>query len=72
MTFGLPSRDYYLKDNSINDLEAYHKYMTNIAILLGANATTAGDELSKVVEFEKLLANVSILLLVNKELTITS
>lgn len=59
MTFALPSRDYYLKDNSINDLIAYHKYMTNIAILLGANATTAGDELMKVLEFEKQLANVS-------------
>lgn len=60
MTFALPSRDYYLKENSINDLVAYHKYMTNIAILLGANVTTAGDELMKALEFEKQLANVSI------------
>lgn len=65
MTFALPSRDYYLKENSINDLVAYHKYMTNVAILLGANVTTAGDELMKVLEFEKLLANVSILYSLN-------
>ncbi|XP_072385133.1 neprilysin-1-like [Diabrotica undecimpunctata] len=56
----LPSRDYYLKPSSKGDLLAYHRYMTNIAILLGANKTTAGDELQKVIEFEKQLANASL------------
>ncbi|KAJ8946365.1 hypothetical protein NQ318_010130 [Aromia moschata] len=53
MTLALPSRDYYLKASSEGDMIAYHKYMTNIAILLGANRTTAGEELQNVVEFEK-------------------
>ncbi|CAG9819313.1 unnamed protein product [Phaedon cochleariae] len=56
----LPSRDYYLKPSSKGDLIAYHKYMTNIAILLGANASSASEELLKVVEFEKQIANASI------------
>lgn len=54
----LPSRDYYLKPSSEGDLVAYHKYMTEIAILLGANAETAGAELQEVIKFEMKLANV--------------
>ncbi|CAH2003353.1 unnamed protein product [Acanthoscelides obtectus] len=56
----LPSRDYYLKTSSRGDLDAYHRYMTNIAILLGANSTTAAKELSEIIEFEKRLANASL------------
>lgn len=59
MQLALPSRDYYLKSSSEGDMEAYHKYMTNVAVLLGANKTTASDELKLVVDFEKKLANVS-------------
>lgn len=59
MTSALPTREYYLNDNSTHELDAYHRYMTNLAILLGANVSTAGDELMKVLEFEKQLANVS-------------
>lgn len=58
MQLGLPSRDYYLKLISEGDLKAYHIYMTNIAVLLGANKSTAGEELKAVVEFERRLANV--------------
>lgn len=61
MQLGLPSRDYYLKGSSEGDLQAYHKYMTNIALLLGANKTTAAEELLQIVEFEKEMANVSLL-----------
>ncbi|XP_018329444.1 neprilysin-1 [Agrilus planipennis] len=60
MQLALPSRDYYLKPSSEGDLKAYHKYMTNIAVLLGANATTASEELKLVLEFEKTLANASL------------
>nr|CAH7723514.1 unnamed protein product [Callosobruchus chinensis] len=56
----LPSRDYYLKLSSRGDLDAYHKYMTNIAILLGANSTTAAKELLEIMEFERKLANASL------------
>lgn len=59
MTSALATRDYYLNENSTHELDAYHKYMTNLAILLGANVSSAGDELMKVLEFEKQLANVS-------------
>ncbi|KAJ8981669.1 hypothetical protein NQ317_017290 [Molorchus minor] len=53
MALALPSRDYYLKVSSEGDMVAYHKYMTNIAILLGANSSTAGKELQEVVEFRE-------------------
>lgn len=58
MALTLPSRDYYLKANSQGDMEAYHRLMTRIALLLGADSDTARDELQKVIDFEKKLANV--------------
>ncbi|CAH0555807.1 unnamed protein product [Brassicogethes aeneus] len=60
MQLALPSRDYYLKKSSEGDMTAYHKYMTNIAVLLGANKTSASEELEQVVEFERRLANASL------------
>ncbi|XP_044734113.1 neprilysin-1-like [Chrysoperla carnea] len=60
MQLALPSRDYYLKTSSEGDMEAYHKYMTQVAILLGANATLAKEDLRDVVEFERRLANASL------------
>mgnify|MGYP002715727550 CR=1 FL=1 len=58
MQLALPSRDYYLKPNSNVELRAYHKYMTQIAILLGADEKTAEAELEDVIKFEVRLANV--------------
>lgn len=58
LVLALPSQDYYLKASSEGDLQAYHKYMVSIAVLLGANATTAEKELQDVVKFEMQLANV--------------
>ena len=55
----LPSRDYYLKPSSEQDLQAYQKYMTQMAILLGADPAVAKTELEDVVKFEINLANVS-------------
>lgn len=60
LTLALPSRDYYLKASSKGDMDAYHKYMTQVAILLGANPETAAKELLDVIEFEKKLANASL------------
>ncbi|XP_063233227.1 neprilysin-1 [Bacillus rossius redtenbacheri] len=60
MQLGLPGRDYYLKASSEGDLQAYHKYMTQVALLLGADPSTAADELRHVVAFEKELANASL------------
>jgi predicted metalloendopeptidase len=59
LVLALPSRDYYLKASSEGDLKAYQRYMTQTAILLGANAENAARELEHVVMFEKKLANVS-------------
>lgn len=59
LILALPSRDYYLKASSEGDLKAYHRYMTQTAILLGANTENASKELELVVKFEMKLANVS-------------
>lgn len=58
LVLALPSRDYYLKPSSKGDLAAYHRYMTQIAIIMGANPETASSELEDVVNFEIKLANV--------------
>lgn len=58
MQLALPSRDYYLKSSSEGDMEAYHRYMTNVAVLLGADKATASEDLRQVVDFERKLANV--------------
>ncbi|EEB19528.1 endothelin-converting enzyme, putative [Pediculus humanus corporis] len=60
MQLALPSRDYYLKPNSNVELRAYHKYMTQIAILLGADEKTAEAELEDVIKFEVRLANATL------------
>ncbi|KAI4492198.1 hypothetical protein M0802_010004 [Mischocyttarus mexicanus] len=60
MQLALPSRDYYLKKNSEAELKAYHRYMTNVAVLLGANPDTAAYELNRVITLEKKLANASL------------
>lgn len=60
MALGLPSRDYFLKSSSEGDLQAYHKYMVQSAVLLGADPETASEELQDVVKFEMQLANVTI------------
>lgn len=60
MQLALPSRDYYLKKNSEAELKAYHRYMTSVAVLLGANPKTAAEEFDDVIKFEKKLANVRV------------
>lgn len=61
MQLALPSRDYYLKKSSEAELKAYHNYMTSVAILLGANPSSAGEEFNRVIVLEKQLANVRLL-----------
>ncbi|XP_076237007.1 neprilysin-1 [Calliopsis andreniformis] len=60
MQLALPSRDHYLKKSSEPELRAYHRYMTNVAVLLGANPITAAEEFHRVIMLEKQLANVSL------------
>ena len=60
MSLGLPSRDYFLKEGSLREREAYLKLMVETTTLLGADKSYATEEMSKVLEFETQLANVSI------------
>ena len=60
MQLGLPSRDYFLHSESQEALQAYHAYMTDVAVLLGANQSQAFHELWDVVQFERQLANISV------------
>ena len=60
MQLALPSRDYYLKKSSEAELQAYHRYMTNVSVLLGADPKTAAAEFERVINLEKQLANVCI------------
>ncbi|KAI5709965.1 hypothetical protein M8J76_016122 [Diaphorina citri] len=60
MALGLPSRDYFLKGKSDAALLAYHRYMTDVAVLLGADSKTAATELLDVVKFEIQLANATL------------
>ncbi|XP_076652047.1 neprilysin-1 [Halictus rubicundus] len=60
MQLALPSRDYYLNKSSEAALRAYHRYMTSVAVLLGADPQTAPKEFERVIYLEKQLANVSL------------
>ena len=56
---GLPSRDYYLHAESQRDLQVYFEYMTDVAMIMGANKSEAEKQLHDVIELEIQLANVS-------------
>lgn len=60
MQLALPSKDYYLNKSSDTELKAYHRYMINVAVLLGANPQTAAEEFHRVINLERQLANVSL------------
>lgn len=53
------SRDMLLRGFQDNIIKAYHRYMVNVAVLLGANKTQAENDFAKVLLFEMFLANVS-------------
>ncbi|ROT81033.1 Membrane metallo-endopeptidase-like 1 [Penaeus vannamei] len=58
MVLGLPSRDYFLRANSSRRaLDAYLKFMTDVAELLGATREAANTELKEVLALETRLAN---------------
>jgi predicted metalloendopeptidase len=59
MELALPGRDYYLKKSSENEIRAYHNYMVEVAQLLGATREVAFEEMHKVLQLERRLANVS-------------
>ena len=55
----MPSREYFLKDRDSDYVQAYLKYMVNVAVLLGATREFATSEMNAVLEFEIQMANVS-------------
>ncbi|XP_038219247.1 endothelin-converting enzyme homolog [Zerene cesonia] len=56
----LPTRDNYLNKTAHKKvLDAYLDYMTRICVLLGANKTEARQQMSKVIQFETELANIT-------------
>ncbi|XP_052270674.1 neprilysin-1-like isoform X2 [Dreissena polymorpha] len=56
---GMPSRDYYLHDTDSPDVKAYLRYMSDVAVLMGADRQTVEAEMQKVLEFETAIANAS-------------
>ncbi|ELU08395.1 hypothetical protein CAPTEDRAFT_163321 [Capitella teleta] len=58
-TLGMPSREYYLKDMDLEYKQAYFKYMTQIATLLGAESDEAARQMQLVLDFEIALANIT-------------
>lgn len=53
------SREYLSKGFDEKIVQAYYKYMVDIAVILGADPDRAGKELKESLEFEIKLANVS-------------
>lgn len=58
-SFGLPSREYFLKEGPNKEKDAYLQLMVDIAELLGAERDYALEQMGKVVDFETELANAS-------------
>jgi hypothetical protein len=53
------SREYLTKGFSEKLVDAYYKYVVDIAVILGANRERATKEIAESIEFEMKLANVS-------------
>lgn len=53
------SRKILLKGFNDTIVKAYYEYMTDIAVIFGAERTRAEEELKQVVEFEMKLAKVN-------------
>ncbi|KAG0730216.1 Neprilysin-2 [Chionoecetes opilio] len=49
---GMPSRKYLLKGFNDTDVQAYYNYQVSMAVLLGANRTTAEKDLKESLEFD--------------------
>jgi hypothetical protein len=54
------SREYLTKGFSEKLVDAYYKYVVDIAVILGANRDRATKEIADSIEFEMKLANVSV------------
>ncbi|XP_062574044.1 neprilysin-1-like [Saccostrea cucullata] len=54
---GLPDRDYFLKGRDDHKLKAYETYATKMAVIFGADPTTAENDMKEIVDFEIDVAN---------------
>jgi hypothetical protein len=54
------SREYLTKGFSEKLVDAYYKYIVDVAVILGANRERATKEIGESIEFEMKLANVSV------------
>ena len=54
----MPSREYYLQDRNTRALQGYKQFAVSVATLLGAPADRAQQDMEKMVEFERTVANV--------------
>ncbi|XP_021947553.1 neprilysin-2 isoform X2 [Folsomia candida] len=54
------SREYLTKGLNESEVKAYHKYQVELAVLLGADRTTAVKDMRDALEFETQLANFSL------------
>ncbi|XP_054720932.1 neprilysin-1-like [Uloborus diversus] len=60
MSFGLPSREYFLKESSERERKAYLRLMVEVAILFGAEREVAEIDMVDALDLEIQLANASI------------
>lgn len=58
-TLGLPTADCFLDTSNLKYLEAYRIYITQVAVLLGANVVEATKDAADIVDFEVQLATIT-------------
>ncbi|KAI0221727.1 Neprilysin-4 [Lamellibrachia satsuma] len=57
---GLPSRDYFLDPRYTNQLNAYRRFTTEVAIALGGDHNDSARDMNAMVDFEISLANITV------------
>ncbi len=58
-SLGMPDRSYLLRGLNDSAVAGYYKLMVESAVILGANRTTAEEDMLETLKFETVLANVS-------------
>ena len=54
------SREYLIKGADDKDVQAYYQYMVDTAVWMGASPEAAAKEMKDVLEFEHVLANMTL------------
>ncbi|XP_037090452.1 neprilysin-1-like [Pollicipes pollicipes] len=60
MVLSLPSREYFVSDRYRRELDAYRSFMTEVAVLMGAEPLYAQAEMNRVLQLEIALSNASV------------